>query len=292
MLTLYQFFHLLTHYYLLSSLILGQYPGLCGLFVSGIFSASLSTVSSAVSSLSAVTLEDYLKPLYKKLFKRAMSDSSTTLPSKIMACLYGLVCIALAFGAGSMGGVLQASLTIFGVVGGPLLAVFTLGMCTTRANQRGVIAGLLCGLGFAFWIGFGGPKPPPPSLPLSDDGCVVATNATLVAESLRVIEEFVNTTISTTEQSFTTADQQYFWLYRLSYMWYCVLGFIITLTFGYSFSRLLERFGLADNSQIYLDISCKQIDYDLFVPILSRKLQQHAAASEELGKLNYCNAMT
>lgn len=272
---------------------LGQYPGLCGLFVSGIFSASLSTVSSAVSSLSAVTLEDYLKPLYKKIFKRSMTETSTTLPSKIMACFYGLVCIGLAFGAGSMGDVLQASLTVFGVVGGPLLAIFTLGMCTVRANQRGCIAALLCGLAFAFWIGFGGPKPKPPSLPLTDDGCI-SVNSTLVAESLRVIEEYVNDTItiSTTTAPNTIVETQYFWLYRLSYMWYCVLGFIITFILGYIFSWLLECLNKADNTQIYVDLACKQIDYDLFVPILSRKLKQQTAASEELGKLNYCNSMT
>lgn len=36
-------------------------PGLPGLFVSGIFSASLSTISAALNSLAAVTLEDYVK---------------------------------------------------------------------------------------------------------------------------------------------------------------------------------------------------------------------------------------
>lgn len=35
-------------------------PGLSGLFVSGIFSGSLSTVSSALNSLAAVTFQDYI----------------------------------------------------------------------------------------------------------------------------------------------------------------------------------------------------------------------------------------
>ncbi|KAK7074679.1 hypothetical protein SK128_016093 [Halocaridina rubra] len=39
---------------------MGMYPGLSGLFVSGIFSGSLSTVSSALNSLAAVTLQDYV----------------------------------------------------------------------------------------------------------------------------------------------------------------------------------------------------------------------------------------
>uniref|UniRef100_A0A1A9ZH93 Sodium-dependent multivitamin transporter n=1 Tax=Glossina pallidipes TaxID=7398 RepID=A0A1A9ZH93_GLOPL len=136
--------------------LIGQYPGLCGLFVSGIFSASLSAVSSAVSSLVAV--EDYIKLIYDLWFKRPMIETNTTLSSKSMAFIYGIVCVALAFGAGSLGGVLQASLTIFGVVGGPLLAIFTLGMFTVKANQRGVLLSLIIGLFFSFKIGFGGPK--------------------------------------------------------------------------------------------------------------------------------------
>lgn len=43
---------------------LGFIPGLPGLFVAGIFSGSLSTMSSAINSLAAVTVEDFLKPFY------------------------------------------------------------------------------------------------------------------------------------------------------------------------------------------------------------------------------------
>lgn len=48
-------------YYVVDTM--GHLPGLSGLFVSGIFSAALSTVSAAVNSLAAVTLEDYIKVL-------------------------------------------------------------------------------------------------------------------------------------------------------------------------------------------------------------------------------------
>jgi len=40
---------------------LSNVPGISGLFVAGIFSGSLSTVSSSVNSLAAVSLEDYLR---------------------------------------------------------------------------------------------------------------------------------------------------------------------------------------------------------------------------------------
>ena len=98
-------------------------PGLPGLVVAGIFSGSLSTVSSAINSLAAVTLEDYIRPLVK------LSDSKSPILLKILALVFGLICIGLAFLADFLGtGVLQASLTIFGVVGGPLLGLFTLGI--------------------------------------------------------------------------------------------------------------------------------------------------------------------
>lgn len=70
---------------------------------------------------------------------------------------------------------IQASMTIFGIIGGPILGIFTLGMFTTTSNQRvgflillfmnwfvikkkGALCGLCIGLLFAGFLGFGRPK--------------------------------------------------------------------------------------------------------------------------------------
>jgi len=52
-------------------------PGLPGLAVAGIFSGSLSTVSSAINSLAAVTLEDYIRPCV------SIQDSNSSLILKV-----------------------------------------------------------------------------------------------------------------------------------------------------------------------------------------------------------------
>ena len=40
-----------------------NYPGMAGFCVSGIFCAALTSISSAVNSLAAVTIEDFVKPI-------------------------------------------------------------------------------------------------------------------------------------------------------------------------------------------------------------------------------------
>lgn len=152
--------------------VLSHIPGISGLFVAGIFSASLSTVSSCLNSLAAVTFEDYVKPLYKAIkgYPLKMSENHSALPSKIIAGVYGIVCIGGAYLAQYFGGILQVSLVIFGAVGGPILALFTLGMSTLNANERGSIFGLLIGTILSLFIGFG-KKPPAPQLSRSVEDC-------------------------------------------------------------------------------------------------------------------------
>ena len=63
---------------------LGRFPGLTGLFIASVLSASLSTVSSGVNSVVTVFLED----IYKRVVKtNHMSDQKQALVSKLL-CKY------------------------------------------------------------------------------------------------------------------------------------------------------------------------------------------------------------
>lgn len=218
-------------YYTVSKL--SEYPGVPGLIIAGIFSGSLSTVSSFVNSLSAVTLEDYLKPIFKKskLFKK-----NEILIIKLLALFYGCLCIALTYLADKMAGVLQASLTLFGVVGGPLLMIFTVGMCFRITNSTGAITGFLVSLIIGLWIGFAnlmyGSRPEP--LPLSDELCPNRTDGR--------IPFFHDANIKHIPSDFM--------LYNISYMWYAALswsiGVIVALFVSWITQENTERFPIID----------------------------------------------
>lgn len=65
------------------------------------------------------------------------------------------------------------SATMFGTTGGPTLALFSLGMLTTRANAKGVWIGFVIGFWTVMWISIGALVHPPryPKQPMSITGC-------------------------------------------------------------------------------------------------------------------------
>ncbi|XP_071873914.1 putative sodium-dependent multivitamin transporter isoform X1 [Bombus fervidus] len=221
-------------------------PGLPGLFIAGIFSAGLSTISAALNSLAAVTLEDYLKPAYKKCCGKEFSTSMSTTMAKLLALIYGIISIALAFLAQLLGGVLQAGLTIFGVVGGPLLGLFTLGMLTETASETGSVIGAIVSLAFLFWVAFGQPRPIPETLPVTNSGCS-------------------NATISIPMEKVPLKSDDYFYMYRVSYMWYAPIGFLITFIIGLGLSYCLDR--------IYKEPKVG-LDTNLFFPLIGERIRR------------------
>ncbi|CAH7324247.1 sodium-coupled monocarboxylate transporter 1 [Phodopus roborovskii] len=207
--------------------ILRNYPGVPGLFVACAYSGTLSTVSSSINALAAVTVEDLIKPYFKSL-----SEKSLSWISQGMSVLYGALCIGMAAVASLMGALLQAALSIFGMVGGPLLGLFSLGILVPFANSIGALAGLLAGFAISLWVGIGAqlyPPLPERTLPLSLEihGCNSTRNG--------------SDWISTTDMPFSTSAFQIHnvertplmdnW-YSLSYLYFSTIGTLVTLLVG------------------------------------------------------------
>lgn len=187
--------------------ILKGLPGLPGLFIACLFSGSLSTISSAFNSLATVTMEDLIRPWFPEF-----SEARAIMLSRGLAFGYGLLCLGMAYISSQMGPVLQAAISIFGMVGGPLLGLFCLGMFFPCANPPGAIVGLLSGLVMAFWIGIGsivtsmGSSMPPSST--NGSNFSLPTNLTIATAT---------TLMPLTTVSKPTGLRRF---YSLSYLWY------------------------------------------------------------------------
>uniref|UniRef100_A0A8C6TUW5 Solute carrier family 5 member 8 n=1 Tax=Neogobius melanostomus TaxID=47308 RepID=A0A8C6TUW5_9GOBI len=183
--------------------ILRGYPGLPGLFVAAAYSGSLSTVSSSINALAAVTV----------------------------------YCMDLC---------VLAVISIFGVIGGPLLGLFTLGILCPFANSKGAISGLVLGLMLSLWVAIGSQLyPPPPELtcplPLITKGCNFTnmdihnwTSTILLTEATTPIQHL---------NSRSVLDK---W-YSLSYVYFSPIGTITVVCVG----LLVSFFSGKDNFNIF-----------------------------------------
>uniref|UniRef100_A0A3P8P3W0 Solute carrier family 5 member 8 n=1 Tax=Astatotilapia calliptera TaxID=8154 RepID=A0A3P8P3W0_ASTCA len=74
-----------------------NYPGLPGLFLAAVYSGTLSTVSSIINTLAAVTLEDLIKP------NVTLTDRQLLYISRALSCSIGGLCVSMAGLASLMG---------------------------------------------------------------------------------------------------------------------------------------------------------------------------------------------
>ena len=153
--------------------VMGDIPCIPGLFVAGVFSGALSTVSSGLNALAAVTFQDFIVGYAKKEY----SEKKSIIFTKSLAVGYGILSYLVVFLVKYLPGVLEAALGIFGIVGGPVLGGFTLGMFFPWANAIGTFVGMLVSLIFTMWIGFGSTVAKnynaysTPTLPRTIEGC-------------------------------------------------------------------------------------------------------------------------
>ena len=132
--------------YLMPTFFLHHLPaGFLGLVVAGVFAASMSSIDSAVNSLSASSWNDFLLPLRPAL--ASVDDRLKVLFSRLLAAFWGVVSILFALWLG--GGhdtVIELVNKIGSAFYGPVAGIFILGILVSRAGLRGALVGLAAGV--------------------------------------------------------------------------------------------------------------------------------------------------
>ena len=219
---------------------LGMIPGAAGLFLSAIFSASLSTVSSLLSSQAAILWNDVLRVMP---YFQEMSDSRSLRITKLLVFLCGAICTLFAFTISTLGGnIFQISLGLLGAFGTPIIGVFVLSYFSRRASSIGALAGILSGFLFVLWISLGAymVKPQYPKLVTATVGC----NATShdfshfnVTTSLREVER--------SGEALTVFGFNK--IYTVSFSLIPVMGFLVTVLVGFLVSLFTAKCDAAKN---------------------------------------------
>ncbi len=118
--------------------------GISGLVIAGIMAATMSSVDSGVNSLTTVAIVDF----YKRFFHRPWKDERHYLiAARVGTVLIGVSATVAALFVGQLGRILEITGKISGLLVGPIVAMFFLGVLTKRANTPGVFLGTLAGLG-------------------------------------------------------------------------------------------------------------------------------------------------
>ncbi|XP_017855882.1 PREDICTED: sodium-coupled monocarboxylate transporter 1 isoform X1 [Drosophila arizonae] len=237
---------------------LGSFPGLPGLFVAGVFSAALSSLSTGLNSMACVISQDVVRPLLKK----PLTERQTGLLLRAIVVFFGLSCMGLVNVVEKLGMVLQLATTTSAVSMGPLLGIYAMGVCLPWVNAKSVMTGSLVSFVVLGWICVKAQLAQMqgeiryPKMPVSVSGCDYA---------------FDNATVWRTLHEYSPSTDRN--IYHLSFFWYTALGGLICTVVALLASLV---FGWQDVSEM---------DPALVTPCMRRflpKKQYEAVDLEEL----------
>ncbi|XP_053692187.1 sodium-coupled monocarboxylate transporter 1-like [Sabethes cyaneus] len=216
----------------------GKIPGLPGLFIVGVFSAALSTMSSSLNTLAGTIYEDFIRP-----FRPNASEQSSSSVMKAIVVVLGVVVIAVVFVVEKMGSIIQMAVSCSGVISGSVMGMFTLGMISSKANTKGVVSGVIVSIScmITLWISSLG-KLQYEYLPFRNDGC----------------DEGVLPPNSTWIHLPSPKDDNLPYIYRISFMYYSLIGLVIFVVVAYSVSLLTGGGTVTDQRLLTPFARCKK----------------------------------
>src|SRR5262249_3015843 len=97
----------------------------------------MAAVSAGVNALATATLMD----LGLAAGNPRHSEQRQFRLARALTVIFGALATLLALGVGLLGTVVEATILIMGLFGGPLLGIFFLGVLSSRANGNGALTG-------------------------------------------------------------------------------------------------------------------------------------------------------
>lgn len=215
--------------------ILKDWPGLPGLFIAGVFSAALSSLSTGLNAMSAVVLEDFCKPF----MKNGVSERLSKLIMRGTVLVLGVLSVCLVYVVEHMGAVLQLSMSVPTACFGPMLGVYVIGFTIPWIGKRAAFYGAITGCLTMMYIVFkaqteialGNMKFE--YKPLSVDGCEY--NFTVVDD------------LSTLDEPTISDDSESKQIYHISYLYYTLMGSTIVVVTSLVLSCI---FGFQDPTEV------------------------------------------
>lgn len=139
--------------------------GLTGFVLAAILAASLSSIDSAINSITTVCIVDFYRRL---ILGRSRKDAPETAEeqhrqvkiSRIVTVAVGALGITLSCNVKNIGTLFYISGKLIGTFIGPMLAIFWLGMFAKRSNSFSVILGSIVGVTTAALLSFFSPISP------------------------------------------------------------------------------------------------------------------------------------
>ncbi|KAB0790308.1 hypothetical protein PPYR_15351, partial [Photinus pyralis] len=168
-------------------------PVLPGIFIGGVFSAALSTLSSTFNSLAATVYSDLVSLL---ISKEAKQDKEGRI-LKLIVITSGAICIGLTFFVDHMGSLLAFVNASIGLIYGIIVGLFALGVIAPVTNSKGAFLGALSSFlvvgtiaGLNQWHSFKG-RLGNFAQPISLEGCNAHVNITTARTVLDSEKPFV-----------------------------------------------------------------------------------------------------
>ena len=124
--------------------------GIRGLLVAAILAAAMSSLDSAINSLSAITTQDFISRT------KVFDHIRPIVMGRIITMAWGVLIIGFALVTGHIAPTVIESINKAGsLFYGPVLAAFVTGFALPRVTANGIFFGILAGVGTNLWLWLG-----------------------------------------------------------------------------------------------------------------------------------------